>query len=164
MRESKSKLSKLFNFILLLIIAVSLIMWIFNLTLSLPVTFAEVVEDNAEASVNEIGKIEIELSGYLPDDFNDLSDYIPPEDDREFIIEGEEVKQYINDGYRLYRINNVDRIRDEVNEYEFTLRFINGDSLFYTVGAGYIIDDKEAAYKVLEDENALYRKVIALFD
>lgn len=93
MRESKSKLSKLFNFILLLIIAVSLIMWIFNLTLSLPVTFAEVVEDNAEASVNEIGKIEIELSGYLPDDFNDLSDYIPPEDDREFIIEGEEVKQ-----------------------------------------------------------------------
>lgn len=76
LHEPKSKLSKLFNFILLLIIAVSLIMWIFNLTFSLPVNFAEMVEDNAETSVNAIERIEVEMSGQLPDKFTDFSDYI----------------------------------------------------------------------------------------
>lgn len=88
MHEPRSRFSKLFNFILLLISVVALIMWIFNLTFSLPAAFTEVVEDNAESSVNEIEKIEIEMTGYFPEDFNDLSDYIPAEDDRRFIVEG----------------------------------------------------------------------------
>ncbi|WP_193063378.1 hypothetical protein [Oceanobacillus oncorhynchi] len=68
MREPKSRLNKLFDIILLLAIVVTVIMWIFNLSFSLPTTFDKVVEDNAGTTVNDIEKIEIEMTGEIPED------------------------------------------------------------------------------------------------
>ncbi|MDM8098719.1 MULTISPECIES: hypothetical protein [Oceanobacillus] len=166
MREPKSRLNKLFDIILLLAIVVTVIMWIFNLSFSLPTTFDKVVEDNAGTTVNDIEKIEIEMTGEIPEDFNNLSDYIPPEDERRFVMEGsEQISKYINSDYRIYQINSVDRVKDDKeNEYLIEVELRNGDSLSYTVGKGYVIDNEGVPYEVLDDKNALYRNVISLFE
>lgn len=53
---------------------------------------------------------------------------------------------------------------DNENEYRIKVELTNRDSLVYTVGAGYVIDNEGVLYEVLDDKNALYRNVISLFE
>src|SRR5689334_14737696 len=99
---SESTKKKVYVYVPLTVALVYLIMWIFNLSFSLPTTYSEVVKRDMEEK--EIEQVRIRMNGEVNVEPFEVS---PPADDREFLIDQpDQVNRLATEEVGLYAVNN----------------------------------------------------------
>lgn len=120
------------NILLFIVVTVIALILIFNISFSLPQSFADFVEDRTEEN-SPIERITVQKSKWLEN-----GQIEGPEDDREFTIEDEnEIESLLNKDVRVYDGGIINR--NEKDEFELYFYLENGNFQRYHVGENYII-------------------------
>ncbi|MEN0644899.1 hypothetical protein MKY91_17220 [Alkalicoccobacillus gibsonii] len=161
---SESTKKNVYVYVPLTVALIYLIMWIFNLSFSLPTTYSEVVKRDMEEK--EFEQVRIRMNGEVNVEPYEVS---PPADDREFLIDQpDQVNRLVTEEVGLYAVNNGNRLRhsERSHSYDLHLRYADGSSLSYEIADSYIqsLSSGYSTYRVLDDENSLFLYIESLYE
>lgn len=151
------------NILLFILVAIIALILFFNISFSLPQSFADFVEDRAEDD-NPLERITVQKSVWLEN-----GEIEGPEDNREFTIEDEnEIEDLLNKDVRVY--DGGIFTRNEEDDFEIYFYYENENFQRYHVGENYIIARETSATEehvfltVRSDTNEIYNYLNGLYE